>query len=545
MTMTTHRHNAPWWQTAVFYQIYPRSFQDSNGDGVGDLKGITSRLDYLSQFGVDALWISPFFKSPMRDFGYDISDYRAVDSLFGGMDDFRELLAAAHGRGIRVVIDLVVNHSSDEHPWFAEARSSRSNPKHDWYIWRPMNGPRRPNNWVSLFEQKSAWQPNPATGEWFLGTFTRNQPEFDWRNPELRKAIYDVARFWLDLGADGFRMDVATAYVKDDQFRSNPFKWNLSPDIFQEHIYDRNRPEVHGIFREFRAVAQSYPGDRVLIGETHGRDPALAASCHGSGDELHMAFNFEFLFSPWGARAFRERAERWYKFLPQGAWPNFTLSNHDQRRHYARYGKRDADARARVAAAMLLCLRGTPFLYYGEEIGMTCRRLGRAALRDPLGIATWPLSGYGRDPERTPMQWDDSPGAGFTSGTPWLPVNPDFPTRNVRAQMADPGSLWSWYAGLIRLRKAEPALALGSLTWLDAPPDVMAWTRELDGRSVSVYLNFGPRRRELAVRGGSALAAWSPTRGYGKGGPNRGDAVPASRRVLEGYGILIVGEGTR
>lgn len=475
------RSDRLWWQRAVFYQIYPRSFLDTDGDGIGDLPGITARLGYLAALGVDALWISPFFRSPMKDFGYDISDYRDVDPMFGTIDQFRELLEAAHGRGIRIVIDLVVNHSSDEHPWFVEARSSRDNPKHDWYIWQPMRGsrPRPPNNWVSLFEQRSAWYPNPATGEWYLGTFTRNQPEFNWRNPGLRAAIMDMVRWWLDMGVDGFRMDVATAYLKDEHFRSNPFSFNINPDLLQHHIYDRNRPDVIEIFREFRSLADSY-GDRVLIGETHGRDVALAASCHGPhGDGLHMAFNFEFLFSRWGAERFRGAAARWYESLPAGAWPNFTLSNHDQKRHYARYANgRWTEARARVAAAMLMGLRGTPFIYYGEELGMDCVRLPRRVLRDPLGLHTWPLP-LGRDPERTPMQWDATANAGFcrADADPWLPVNPDYATRHVQAQQADGQSLWHWYATLIELRRSEPALYAGALEWLDAPPGVLAWRR--------------------------------------------------------------------
>ncbi len=525
------RTDSLWWRDAVFYQIYPRSFQDSNGDGVGDLRGIEARLGYLSELGVDALWISPFFKSPMKDFGYDISDYEDVDPLFGSLADFRSLLDAAHARGIRIVVDLVVNHSSDEHPWFKAARSSKDDPKHDWYIWKPMTGRKPPNNWISLFEQRSAWYPNEATGEWYLATFTRNQPEFDWRNPELREAIYGAARFWLDLGADGFRMDVATAYFKDAEFRSNPFSWNVVPDLMQRHLYDRNRPEVHGVFREFRALADSY-GDRMLIGETHGQDPALAASCHGErNDELHMAFNFDFLFRPWGARAFRESAERWYRLLPEGAWPNFTLSNHDQKRHYFRYRSgADTDARARVAAAMLLCLRGTPFLYYGEEIGMSCGRVPKAALRDPLGLSTWPLP-FGRDAERTPMQWDGSANAGFGPAEPWLPVNADYRTKNVAAQRADPDSLWNWYASLIRLRKAEPALVSGDLAWLDAPADVMAWSRCAAGRTVDVYLNFSGKTRRVDARAGvSAAGTVTPA----------GSEVAAGERRLGPYEVLIV-----
>jgi alpha-glucosidase len=537
------RKDTGWWRKAVFYQIYPRSFMDSNGDGIGDLPGIQSRLPYLSDLGVDALWISPFYKSPMRDFGYDISDYTDVDPIFGNLDDFRSLLSAAHERGIRIVIDLVVNHSSDSHPWFEAARSSKDDPKHAWYLWEDMKGAKPPNNWVSLFEQRSAWYPNERTREWYLATFTRNQPEFDWRNPELRESVYDVARFWLDLGADGFRMDVATAYFKDAELRSNPFSWKIVPDFLQDHLYDRNRPEVHGVFKEFRAIADSY-GDRMLIGETHGLDPALAASCHGErGDELHMAFNFDFLFRRWGAESFRESAARWYALLPAGAWPNFTLSNHDQKRHCFRYrAGRLTEARARIAAAMLLCLRGTPFLYYGEELGMTCRRLPRSALRDPLGLSTWPLP-FGRDPERTPMQWDGSRNAGFSRAEPWLPVNPDYPDRNVESQREDPASLWNWYRALIAVRGSEPALRDGDLAWLDAPKGVMAWRRTAPAgtdasepgsepaRDVDVYLNFTSSPRRVRLEPGSALAGTAA---------EAGTAIGAGYRELGPYEALIV-----
>jgi alpha-glucosidase len=298
-----------WWRDAVFYQIYPRSFQDSDGDGVGDLPGIESRLDYLADLGVDALWISPFFKSPMKDFGYDVSDYVSVDPLFGTLEDFRRLLDAAHRRGLKIVVDLVLNHTSDEHPWFREARASRDADKHDWYIWRPIvKGPlgrgRRPNNWISLFELRSAWYENPATDEWYLATFTRSQPEVNWRNPELREAMYDVLRAWLDMGVDGFRLDVATGYFKDEEFRSNPFKPSLVPDLLQEHLYDRNRPEVHDAFREFRRITDSY-GDRVLIAETHGQSAELAASCHGrDATSCTWPLISSFLTRPWGARSF-------------------------------------------------------------------------------------------------------------------------------------------------------------------------------------------------------------------------------------------------
>lgn len=535
-----------WWRDAVFYQIYPRSFQDSNGDGVGDLRGIESRLDYLASLGVGALWISPFFKSPMKDFGYDVSDYVSVDPLFGSLEDFRRLLCAAHDRRLRVVVDLVLNHTSDEHPWFREARESTASDNHDWYIWRPFDRtrPRRkPNNWISLFELRSAWYPNPATGEWYLATFTRNQPEVNWRNGELREAMYGVLKAWLDMGVDGFRLDVATGYFKDDQFRSNPFKPRLVPDLLQDHVYDRNRPEVHEVFREFRRIADSY-GERVLIAETHGQSAALAASCYGESlDELHMAFNFDFLTQPWGARAFRDSARRWYESLPSGAWPNFTLSNHDQARHIHRYRKGAAtEERARVAAALLLTLRGTPFLYYGEEIGMRCVRLPRSVLQDPLGLRTWPL-GFGRDPERTPMQWDDSPNAGFTAGgEPWLPVNPDYPVRNVKAQDADPRSLLAFYRSLLALRARTPALRSGDITFLGEDPEVLAYERAEArepgadaGYRVLIALNFsGLPRRFALTEGGRALLGTHRT---------EGELVKAGPLTLAGNEVLIVERG--
>jgi alpha-glucosidase len=513
-----------WWKDAVFYQIYPRSFMDSNGDGIGDLSGIEGRLDYLADLGMGALWISPFFKSPMKDFGYDVSDYRDVDPMFGSLGDCKSLIEAAHKRGIRVIFDLVANHSSNEHPWFKAASASKSAKEHGYYIWKPLAG-RKPNNWKSLFELRSAWYPNKATGERYLATFTRFQPEFDWRNPELRKEIYDIMRFWYGLGADGFRLDVATAYFKDAEFRSNPFSWKAVPDIFQKHIYDRNQGEVHEVFKEMRRIADE-AGDRVLIGETHGQEAGLAAESHGkNGDELHMAFNFDFLKQPWSAASFRESAERWYALLPEGAWPNFTLSNHDQPRAAFRYRDRDpaiTGARAKVAAAMLLTLRGTPFVYYGEELGMGCQRIPQAALRDPLGIRTWPLGFLGRDPERTPMQWNASINAGFTSGKPWLPVNRDYVARNVAAEASAPDSILSFYKRLLALRKARPSLREGEIAFLDGPDrDVLAYLRTAGSERTLVLLNFASRPARFSpagkgFAGAEALLSSEPERALGE-----------------------------
>ncbi len=533
-----------WWEEAVFYQLYPRSFRDANGDGVGDLRGVIEKLDYLNDgkgggLGVDAIWFSPFFSSPQRDFGYDVSDYRSIDPSYGTMDDFKELVHEAHERGIRVILDLVVNHSSDEHPWFKEARASRASPYHGYYLWAPMEGKRKPNNWKCLFTQRSAWHPNPATGEWYLGTFTPNQPEFDWRNPRVREEAYGIMRHWLGLGADGFRLDVATGYLKDETLRSNPFSWRLVPDLNQKHLYDRNLGEVHGILREMRAVADEFPG-AFLIGEPHGVDHALSASCLGKGDELHMAFDFCFLKTPFSAAAFRRSAEELYASLPPGGWPALALSNHDNPRSFKRHasrlpgrrGRERSEARARVAAAMLLALRGSPFIYYGEELGMTSVRVARKDLRDPLGVTTWPLAFMGRDPERTPMQWNGSENAGFGSGKPWLPVNPDYRAVNAEAEGTDPGSLLSFYKALIRARKSEPALRTGSLQWIDAPRGVLAFERRAKESAASVYLNFTPRAKRLAAVADARVVVSS----FPAAGARLNGAIE-----LPPYGVLVAG----
>ncbi len=545
-----------WWKDAVFYQIYPRSFADSNGDGIGDLSGITGKLDYLSGLGVDALWISPFFPSPMKDFGYDVADYRGVDPMFGTIEDFKVLSAEAHRRGIRIVLDLVVNHSSDEHPWFKAARASKTAPEHAFYIWKPLAG-KVPNNWKSLFELRSAWYPNKATGERYLATFTRFQPEFDWRNPDFRREIYDIMTYWYDIGVDGFRLDVATAYFKDAGFRSNPFSWKANPDLFQKHDHDRNGPECHEVFKAMRRISEE-AGERVLIGETHGQEAELAAACHGEhDDELHMAFNFDFLNQPWSATAFRDSAERWYKALPVGAWPNFTLSNHDRPRAAFRF--RDAspaitEARARVAAAMLLGLRGTPFVYYGEELAMICQRVPRSRLRDPLGVRTWPLGFLGRDPERTPMQWDQGEDAGFGSfpAQPWLPINSDWESRNVAVQEGDAQSMLNWYKAVISLRKSRPSLREGAIRFLDLGNggDVLAWERGKEGHGAPwagsdttvVLLNLASRARTVELPEGGVVLL---SAGIGGGSPHAG-TVPSGRLELGPCEALFVApDGSR
>mgnify|MGYP000901831391 CR=1 FL=1 len=499
--------NKPWWQSGVIYQIYPRSFQDNNQDGIGDLRGIISRLDYLNDgtkqsLGIDAIWLSPIFPSPMVDFGYDISDYQDIDPLFGSKDDFCELLYEAHRRNIKILLDLVINHTSDQHPWFIESRSSKENPKRDWYIWHPGKKGKAPNNWFSAFELKSAWWWDEKTQEYYLGTFTRHQPEVNWRNPDLKKAMFDVIRYWLDLGVDGYRMDVVNWYIKDEQFRSNPWHIQCTPPDLQKHLYDRNRPETHDICREIRSLVNQYQ-DRMLVGEIYMEDLQAieeVAQYYGKGDELHLAFNFAFLHQKWDARLFHRQIQKWENSVPGGCWPNYTLSNHDQARHYTRYSKgKESDSRARVAAAMLLTLRGTPFLYYGEEIGMENEKIDRHDLKDPLGIKAWPFLA-GRDGGRTPMQWNTSPNAGFSPSKPWLPVAKNYIKKNVESQKNAADSLLSFYRSLIWLRKNTPALSTGNYeSLLQNPQNCLAYKRFTQDQAIYILLNFCNQKQTISL----------------------------------------------
>lgn len=536
--MQTNIDTALWWQKGVIYQIYPRSFQDHNGDGVGDLRGIISRLDYLNDgtpqsLGVNAIWISPCYPSPMADFGYDISNYTDIDPLFGTLDDFRMLLNEAHRRGIKVIMDLVINHTSDRHPWFIESRAARDSAKRDWYIWHAGRHGKPPNNWFAGFELASAWWLDERTQEFYLATFTRQQPEVNWRNPQLKQAMFEVIRFWLELGVDGYRMDTVNWYFKDDQWRSNPWHWQWNPPDLQRHIYDRNRPETHLLCREIRRLVDSYP-ERMLVGEIFCDDARMAADYYGTGDELHLAFNFAFLFQPWDARRFHAKIAEWENLVPPGCWPNYTLSNHDQPRHYSRYACGDAsDARARVAAALLITLRGTPFIYYGEEIGMANARIPHRQLQDPMGKKLWPLF-PGRDGARTPMQWDASPYAGFSSTAPWLAVNPDYTVKNVASQQMDSGSLLSFYRRLIWLRQRTPALAFGDYRPLiEKPAAFLAYQRCHGGQTVQVFLNFTGRR--IVVRlptAGASRVLLATCRA-------EGEKLDPARLELQPYEVII------
>jgi alpha-glucosidase len=486
----------PWWKKGVVYQVAVPSFCDSDGDGVGDLRGITGSLDYLndgtpSSLGVDAIWLTPVNTSPMLDFGYDVSDYYSINPRFGSMRDFEELLDSCHERGMRVIMDMVLNHTSDRHPWFVESRSSRVNPRRDWYVWRDGRAPGKPpNRWKAVVEG-SAWEYDDATGQFFYHAFLPFQPDLNWRNPEVREEMLEMVRFWLEKGVDGFRLDLVNFLYEDALLRDNPRKPGLRPYDWQRHIYDRSRPESLDMARDLRRITDGF-SDRAMLGEvyTDTREDAVAYLGDGS-DALHLSFYLDFAERKWKAEAFRGSVGWLEENLPPGGWPCYYLNNHDLPRTYTRLGRGgDAEARAKVAAAMLLTLRGTPIMYYGEEIGMPSGKVPRKMMDDPIGKKFWPLP-VGRDGSRTPMQWDGGENAGFTTGKPWLPVDRSFAERNVERQAEDPHSLLNWYRRLIWTRRKKPALQAGSYRAAGGTPKgVFAYLREAEGEMVALLLNF-------------------------------------------------------
>ena len=479
----------PWWKSAVIYQVYPRSFQDSDGDGVGDLKGVIERLPYLTELGVDALWLSPIFVSPMADFGYDIADYEGVDPLFGSMADFDALVAAAHARGLKVLLDLVPNHTSDRHPWFLESRASCTSGRRDWYIWRdaaPDGGP--PNNWLSEFGG-SAWAFDAATEQYYYHAFLAAQPDLNWRNPQVRAAMHEVMRFWLRRGVDGFRVDVIWHLMKDAAFRDNPPNplATAGDPPYRRFlpVYSADRPEVHDVIRGLRSVVDEFP-DRVLFGEIYLPIDRFVAYYGRDLTGAHLPFNFSLLETPWQARAIGELIGRYEAALPPGGWPNWVLGNHDRPRIASRVGPEQA----RVAAVLLLTLRGTPTLYYGDELGMQQVTIRPGEVQDPFEKNV-PGFGLGRDGCRTPMQWDAGAFAGFSRVQPWLPVAADATRVNVAAERDDPASLLGLYRRLIMLRRTRPAFTHGAYRPLPAVGDSLAYLRESADDRVLVALNFG------------------------------------------------------
>jgi alpha-glucosidase len=495
---------AAWWQRGVVYQIYPLSFLDSNGDGMGDLEGIRARLDYLAWLGVDAVWISPFYPSPMADFGYDVSDYCDVDPRFGSLAQFDQLVAEAHRLGLKVILDFIPNHTSDQHPWFVESRSSRDNDKRDWYLWHdPGPGGGVPSNWLSEFGG-SAWQLDERTGQYYYHAFLKEQPDLNWRNPRVREAMHAVLRFWFARGVDGFRVDAIHHIFKDEALHDNPvnpeYRAGMAPRRQLIRRYTADLPEVQEAIREMRALA-AYYGERVLIGEAWLPFERLMAYYGKELDCFHLPFNFHLIGTPWKAAALRAMIDEYERMLPPGAWPNWVLGNHDRSRLATRLGL----AQARVAAVLLCTLRGTPTLYYGDELGMRDVPIPPEAVQDPYEKNV-PGLGLGRDPARTPMQWSAELNAGFSSAQPWLPLAGDASSNNVESQRRDPGSLLALYRTLLALRRARPTLALGSFASFDCGPNVLGYVRTHGRQRDVVLLNLGSAREPIALPTGFAGA---------------------------------------
>jgi alpha-glucosidase len=476
-----------WWQTCVIYQIYIRSFKDTNEDGIGDIRGVIQQLDYLTWLGIDAIWLTPFYPSPMKDFGYDITDYKGIHPLFGKMADFEELLQEVHKRDLKLIVDFVPNHTSDQHPWFKESRSSLSNPKRDWYYWCDPNekgGP--PNNWKSVFGG-SAWEWEPATKQYYYHAFLKEQPDCNWRNPEVQKEMQKIMRFWMDKGVDGFRVDVMWHMIKDARWRNNPpnpgYKKGM-PEFDQVlPLYSTDQPEVHEVVGIMRRTIDEYK-DKVLIGEMYLPVENVVDYYGEDNQGAHLPGNFQLLLLPWDARTIALEIDKYDSSLPPEAWPNWVLSNHDRPRLYNRIGKEQI----RVAAMLLLTLRGTPTLYYGDEIGMHNVEIPKNEIQDPQGKMS---SGQSRDPQRTPMQWDSSANAGFSKVYPWLPVADDYAQANVEKQKEEPESLLQFYKKMIALRKKEAALNQGLYAPVPAHGNVLGYVRETESRRLLVVLNLG------------------------------------------------------
>ncbi len=509
-----------WWHTGIVYQVYPRSFNDTNGDGIGDLPGVIEKLDYLQQLGIDAIWLSPFFPSPMKDFGYDVADYCDVHPMFGDLATFDKLIAEAHQRHIKIIIDWVPNHTSTEHPWFIESRSSRDNPKRDWYIWRDAKPDGSlPNNWGSIFGGQ-AWTFDETSGQYYFHQFDPAQPDLNWRNPNVKAAMLDTLRFWLRRGVDGFRMDVVYMIWKHPDMPDQPLAPDAIPrnenDIFstQQQLYAYDYEGVHEIMREIRATLAEFGEDKIAIGEVW-LPLEKRLQYLGNNDELHMPFNFDLIgdwdwryVKPFNAAKIRQLVDAYDAALPDFATPNYVIGSHDIPRIASRLG---SEARARVAAMLLLTLRGIPTIYNGEEIGMVNGVIPPDKVQDPQGIRLGAI--HTRDQCRTPMQWDNSTYAGFSTVEPWLPVNQDFPQRNVATQQMQPDSMWALYHQLIQIRRNHAALTLGTYQSLASPEDTFVYMREYNQEKFLVLLNFSDEARTITLpHGGTILISTSLNR---------------------------------
>ncbi|MCT8862369.1 alpha-glucosidase [Shewanella xiamenensis] len=500
-----------WWRGAVIYQVYPRSLLDTNGDGVGDLRGIITKLDYIASLNVDAIWISPFFKSPMADFGYDISDYREVDPLFGSMQDFDELIEKAHQRGIKVIIDQVLSHTSDQHAWFIESRENRTNPKADWYVWAdPKEDGTAPNNWLAIFGG-CAWEWEPRRQQYYLHNFLRSQPDINFHNPEVRQAVLDNVEFWLKKGVDGFRLDAITFCYHDEQLRDNPAKpkdkrqgrgfSEDNPYAYQYHYYNNDRPQTIQFIEELRQLINRYPG-AVTLGEVSAEDSLAVMAAYTKGeDRLHMAYSFELLTDDYSATYIRQTVEALEGSIGDG-WPCWAIGNHDVQRVASRWGRgKQIPDMVKMLNAMLCSLRGSVCSYQGEELGLTEAPIEFHELQDPFGKTFWPMF-KGRDGCRTPMPWEQHADfAGFSQVTPWLPVTSEHRAQAVDVQEADPASMLHGYRQFLAWRKGYPILIEGEIEFLDAPEPLLVFVRKLGEQKLLVCFNLLDTETQLSLAG--------------------------------------------
>ena len=528
----------PWYQHAVFYEIYPRSFMDSNGDGIGDLNGITSKLDYLKTLGIDAIWIAPCFPSPQVDFGYDVSDYQNIDKMYGTLADFDKLQKLGQEHGIKIIFDLVVNHTSDQHPWFVDSRSSRTAEKRDWYVWRDGKGTNPPNNWLAVFGG-SAWQWDEKTKQYYYHYFYPQQPDLNWRNPAVVSAMDGTTEWWYRRGVAGFRLDAVDSLFEDPNLHDDPVLpgQNAYGDPLVEHKYTQKLPEVHLALKGLRTVADRY--NAVLIGETWTDNVAQLKTYYGSAhDELQMPMDLMLTQMKFSAPAFREHFKQ---VDSSGEWPVFVIGNHDILRSWNRYGDgQHNDQIAKDMAAMYLTLRGTPILYYGEEIGMQNNDPKRREdVKDPIGRLGWPKE-KGRDGERTPMQWNDEPNAGFTTGIPWNAIPVTYKSYNVEDEAKDPNSILNWYKALLALRHTDPALLDGAYIPLnESDAEVLSYLRKASGYAVLVAINMSAEPRalhfDLALQGIAATSAKTLLTTQ----PSLKEKASIAQISLEPYGVYI------
>ncbi|ATE65092.1 alpha-glucosidase family protein [Rhizorhabdus dicambivorans] len=509
-----------WWRGAVIYQVYPRSFQDSDGDGIGDLKGVTARLDHIASLGVDAIWVSPFFKSPMADMGYDVSDYRAVDPMFGTLADFDALLARAHALGLKIIIDQVISHTSDQHAWFQESRSSRDNPRADWYVWAdPKPDGTAPNNWLSIFGGP-AWEWDGTRMQYYMHSFLASQPDINFHAPAVQDAMIEEMRFWLDRGVDGFRLDACNHYFHDAKLRDNPPARRMAahdipetnPYGFQEHLYDKTQPENLAYLKRIRALLEEYPGT-VAVGEVGDgeRAPQTVGLYTSGGDTLHFCYTFDLFGTEFSPRVFRETVTKFLKASADG-WVCWALSNHDVMRHVSRFAEAGDDPNriGRLAIAILVALRGTICIYQGEELGLPEAEIAYEDLRDPYGIRFWP-SFKGRDGCRTPMPWSrDEPQAGFSTAKPWLPIPGEHKARAVDVQEADPRAMLHFYRRALAWRRENPAIQCGDIDFVEAGDDILAFTRTRGGETILCLYNIAREPQDWPLPAAYATALADP-----------------------------------